>query len=66
MSWLDSIEAHTQAQAKYDRDHTTRFCFKLNNTTDSDVIHWLWKQESRQGAIKRLIWDEIAREKAEK
>ncbi len=62
--WLDSIEARNKAQAKYDKAHTAGFYMKLNTRTDSDIIHWLWGQPSRQGAIKKLIRDEIARKSA--
>lgn len=50
--WLDSIEARNKAQAKYDKSHTAGFYMKLNTRTDSDIIHWLWGQPSKQGAIK--------------
>lgn len=60
--WLDQIAARTQAQSKYDKEHTVGFYMKLNTHTDSDVIHWLWRQQSKQGSIKRLIREEIARE----
>lgn len=62
--WLDSTEARNKAQEKYDRAHTTGFYMKLNTRTDSDIIHWLWGQTSKQGAIKRLIRDEISRKSA--
>lgn len=62
--WLDSIEARNKAQAKYDKAHTAGFYMKLNTRTDSDIIHWLWGQPSKQGAIKKLIRDEIARKSA--
>ena len=39
------VQARTKAQAKYDKGHTT----------------WLEKQGSKQGAIKKLIREEIAR-----
>ena len=58
-----SINSHTKAQAKYDKDHTTAIALKLNNKTDADVLEWLSLQESKQGAIKRLIRAEILREK---
>lgn len=63
--WIDSIQAHTQAQAKYDKDNTTGFYMKLNFHTDSDIIRWLWSQPSKQGAVKKLIRDEIARKELE-
>ena len=63
--WIDSIQAHTQAQKKYDKNNTTGFYMKLNIHTDLDIIRWLWKQPSKQGAVKKLIREEIAREKSE-
>ena len=63
--WIDSIQAHTQAQARYDKNNTSGFYMKLNIHTDLDIIHWLWKQSSKQGAVKKLIREEIVREKSE-
>ena len=63
--WIDSIQARTQAQAKYDKTNTTGFYMKLNIHTDLDIIRWLWKQPSKQGAVKKLIREEIARKKSE-
>ena len=63
--WIDSIQARTQAQAKYDKNNTAGFYMKLNIHTDLDIIHWLWKQPSKQGAVKKLIREEIAKEKSE-
>lgn len=60
--WLDSIQAHTQAQEKYDKEHTAGFYMKLNLRTDRDILQWLWKQKSKQGAVKELIRKEIERE----
>lgn len=45
----------------YDKKNTTRFSLKLNNKTDADILLWLQSQESTQGAIKRLIREEIER-----
>lgn len=59
--WLDAIEAHTRSQAKYDREHTKGIYMKLNLRTDSDIIQWTWHQASVQGAIKKLIRDDIQR-----
>ena len=60
--WLDDIDARNRAQSKYDKKNTTGVYMKLNIHTDLDVIKWLWKQPSKQGAIKKLIREEIARE----
>ncbi len=61
--WIDSMQARTQAQAKYDKNNTTGFYMKLNIHTDLDIIRWLWSQPSKQGAVKKLIREEIARKK---
>lgn len=62
--WMDSIQARTEAQAKYDKAHTKGIYIKLNLSTDADVIRWLWGQPSKQGAVKKLIREEIARKNA--
>lgn len=59
--WIDSIEARTQAQKRYDKKNTVGFYMKLNIHTDQDIIRWMWSQPSKQGSIKRLIREEIAR-----
>lgn len=56
-----TTNSHSIAQTKYDKEHTTGFHMKLNNTTDADILEWLSLQESKQGAIKQLIRAEIAR-----
>ena len=56
-----SSESQIRAQAKYDRENTVRYSMKLNINTDKDIIRWLWGQKSKQGSIKRLIREEIAR-----
>ncbi len=60
--WIESIQARSGAQARYDRTHTTGFYMKLNLRTDLDIIRWLWKQPSKQGSIKKLIREAISRE----
>ena len=51
----EQTAARTQAQAKYDKGHTTGVYMKLNTGTDQDILAWLDRQESKQGAIKQLI-----------
>lgn len=60
--WIDSIQSRTKTQAKYDKEHTKGIYLKLNLSTDTDILRWLWKQPSKQGAIKKLIREEIDRE----
>lgn len=59
--WGMTSESQIRAQAKYDAEHTTRICLKLNTRTDRDIICWLWRQKSKQGAIKKLIREDIAK-----
>lgn len=58
-------DSQSRAQKKYDQAKTKSFGLKLVKATDADVIEWLEKQDNRQGAIKQLIRDQIAREKGE-
>lgn len=49
-------------QEKYDKNNTRRIQMKLNLKLDKDVLDWLDKQGSMQGAIKKLIREQIERE----
>ena len=60
-SWGITSESQVRAQAAYDRKNTVRLSLKLNVRTDKDIIQWIRLQKSMQGAIKRLIREEIAR-----
>ena len=50
------------AQTAWNREHSTMVALKLNNKTDADIVEWL-KGKAKQTEIKRLIREEIAREK---
>ena len=63
--WGICSGSQIRAQAKYDSKNTTQVSMKLNFRTDKDVIQWLWKQKSMQGAVKQLIRDEISRTQSE-
>ncbi|MEG1085220.1 MAG: hypothetical protein RSD88_02740 [Anaerovoracaceae bacterium] len=52
-----------EAQNKYDKENTVQIKAKLNRNTDADVIEWLDKQSSKQGAIKAMIRDAIKQNK---
>ena len=65
MDWIESIEARNRKQAKYDKENTVGIYMKLNIHTDRDIIRWFWGQPSKQGAIKRLIREEIARQSSD-
>lgn len=58
-SWGITSESQVRAQARYDASHTVRISLKLNIRTDRDIITWLQRQESKQGAIKQLIRKKI-------
>lgn len=51
-------------QADYDKRATRQIILKLNRNTDADILQILDAQENRQGYIKRLIRDDIARRAA--
>ena len=51
-----------KSQEKYDATNTRQIRLKLNKGTDKDVLEWLEKQESKQGAIKELIRAQIEKE----
>lgn len=51
--------AQSQAQARYDKYHTTGFYLKMNNETDKDIIERLDAVSNRQGYIKELIRRDI-------
>lgn len=54
-------KSHSIAQAKYDSTHCKYYTLKMNLETDSDVIEKLSSVESKQGYIKQLIREDIAR-----
>lgn len=56
----------SRASAKYDANNTKQIKMKLNIRTDKDILDWLDAQESVQGYIKRLIRDDIQRERMSK
>ena len=58
-----------EAQERYDDWNTRQVKLKLNQKTDADILAWIAKQKysidsSVQGAIKKLIRDEIDRQKS--
>ena len=57
--WGITSESQIRAQARYDAAHIVRISLKLNIHTDQDIIIWLQRQISKQGAIKQLIREKI-------
>jgi hypothetical protein len=56
-------ERRLTPQERYDRAHIRRITLKLNITHDADILSWLDSQANKQGAIKRLVREQIEREK---
>lgn len=48
-------------QADYDRKSTRQIILKLNRGTDADILSRLEEAGNKQGYIKRLIREDIAR-----
>lgn len=57
--WGITSESQIRAQARYDAEHTVRISLKLNTGTDQDIIRWIRRQASMQGAIKQLIREKL-------
>ena len=53
-----------EAKARYDKKTAKYISLKLNRNTDRELIEHLAKQENIQGYIKRLIMDDMEKEKA--
>lgn len=50
-----------ERQARYDAAHTVQIKLKLNTTTDADVLAALEAAGNKQGYIKRLIREDLAK-----
>lgn len=55
------MEKRMTPQERYDKENTIRVTLKLVKNTDADIIEYLEKSGNKQGAIKRLIREELAR-----
>ncbi len=56
----------SKAQKAWRAANTTRVVMALNHNTDRDVMQRLTEVSSKQGYIKRLIREDIARTNASK
>lgn len=54
-----------KAHQRWVAEHTTRIVMNLNHNTDADLLAKLETVPSKQGYIKQLIRDAIAKEQAE-
>jgi hypothetical protein len=57
-----ATEAQLRAQRRYDAKNTRQVHIKLNVRTDKDVLEKLDEVQSKQGYIKRLIREDLAKE----
>lgn len=44
---------------KKDKQTYTKFCLKLNDVNDSDIIEALWSVENKTDYIRQLIRDDL-------
>lgn len=54
-------EAQKRASAKWEAENTIQVKLKLHKTNDRDIIEKLKSKDSKQGYIKQLIRDDIAK-----
>lgn len=45
----------------YEKENVKQVKFKLNKKTESDIIEYLESKENKQGYIKQLIRDDMAK-----
>ena len=61
--------AYSQAKNKQQQESDKRNCvqvkFKFTKSTDADILEWLSALDNKQGYIKRLIREDIARHAAD-
>ena len=56
-------KTHSERQMEFNKQNIKVYRMDLNIRTDADIIEHLDKQQSKQGYIKQLIRQDIAREK---
>lgn len=56
-----TTEAQKKASVKYDTANTIQIKLKLNINTDADIIRQLEQADNKQGYIKRLIREDMAK-----
>ena len=58
-----STEAEKRATRNYERGMVKQYNLRLNRRTDADVIARLEAQASKMGYLKRLVREDIERER---
>ena len=54
-------ESQKNAGMKYDQNNTRQIKFKFNKKTDADILEKLDSVQNKQGYVKGLIRDDIAK-----
>ena len=62
--WGMIPESQKKAADKYQKQNIQQLIVKLNIKTDADIIRFLWSVSNKQGLIKRLLREEMERQKA--
>ena len=57
---------NTRKSNEFSRTKTRRYGLHINRKTEKDIIAWLEENKPYQTAIKRLIKEQIAKEKKSK
>lgn len=59
--WDEVSESQKKASRRYQENYIQRHTLKLNVRTDMDIIKFLWGIDNKNGLIKELLRQEIAR-----
>ncbi len=59
--WGMVPDSQRKASDKYIKQNIQQFTVKLNVKTDMDIIRFLWSVPNKQGLIKQLLREEIAK-----
>lgn len=51
----------TKAANQYHKLHCRQYCLRLNKGTDADIIAMIDSQDNKQGYLKQLIRQDIAK-----
>ncbi len=57
-------ESKYNRQKKYIKENMRRYALNLNRNTDVDILEYLEGRDNVQGYLKRLIREDMARQKA--
>ena len=55
--------ANTEYLAQYEKENLRQIRLKINRKTEPELLEWIEKQENIQGYIKRVILEDMEREK---